>query len=48
VLPAIGFMLATWRRRGAVAGVWCAAALWTGLWAVTLAQALQGRPLIGV
>ena len=46
-LPAIGFTLAAWWRRGAVAGVWCAAALWAGLWAVTLTQALQGRPLIG-
>ena len=48
VLPAIGLVLATWQRRGAVAGVWLAAAAWTGLWALTLAQALLGVPLVGV
>jgi len=48
VLPLIGGALAAWRLRGAVAGVWLAAALWTALWAVTLVQALQGRPLIGL
>ena len=47
VLPLIGYALATRRLRGAVAGVWLAAGLWTALWAVTLVQALQGRPLIG-
>jgi hypothetical protein len=48
VLPLIGCALARWRLRGAVAGVWLAAALWTALWAVTFVQALQGRPLIGL
>ena len=47
VLPLIGYALATRRLRGTVAGVWLAAGLWTALWAVTLVQALQGRPLIG-
>jgi hypothetical protein len=42
VLPVIGSALAMRLRRGAVAGVWLAAAVWTWLWAVTLAQALQG------
>jgi hypothetical protein len=48
VLPLLGFALATWRVRGAAAGVWAAALAWTALWAATLVQALQGRPLIGV
>jgi hypothetical protein len=48
VLPVIGFVLATWRPRGALRGVWVAASLWAGLWAVTLAQALSGRPLIAL
>lgn len=48
VLPIIGFALAAWRQRGAVAGVWTAAGLWTALWAFTLVQALMGRPLIAM
>lgn len=47
-LPLIGFALAAWRVRGALAGVWVASLLWTALWAATLAQALQGRPLVGL
>jgi len=48
VLPLIGFALATWRARAALAGVGVASLAWTLLWAATLAQALQGRPLIGL
>jgi hypothetical protein len=48
VLPVIGFVLSSWRPRGALPGVWVAASLWAGLWAVTLAQALSGRPLIAL
>ncbi|MGL6111879.1 MAG: hypothetical protein ACRC2B_17445, partial [Rubrivivax sp.] len=48
VLPAIGFALVTWRTRYALPGVWAAAALWAGLWAAALAQALSGRPLIAL
>jgi len=48
VLPLIGFLLATWRPRAALAGVWLAAAAWTALWAAVLLQALAGRPLIGL
>jgi hypothetical protein len=46
VLPVVGFVLASCRPRAALPGVWVAAATWSGLWAVTLAQALSGRPLI--
>ncbi len=48
VLPLIGFALATWRVRAATAGVWVLSLVWTALWAVTLAQAMQGRALIGL
>ncbi len=48
VLPLIGCMLATCRVRAAIAGVWTVALAWTGLWAATLAQAVQGRPLIAL
>lgn len=47
-LPLIGFVLATRRVRAATAGVWAAALVWTLLWAATLTQAIQGRPLIGL
>jgi hypothetical protein len=46
VLPLVGFVLVSWRPRAALPGVWVAAATWSGLWALTLAQALSGRPLI--
>lgn len=48
VLPLIGFALASWRPRAALAGVWLAAAAWSALWAAVLLQALAGRPLIGL
>jgi hypothetical protein len=48
VLPLVGFALAAWRVRGAVAGVWAATLLWTLLWAAVLVQALQGRPVIAL
>ncbi|MCU0775351.1 MAG: hypothetical protein MUC74_12885 [Ideonella sp.] len=48
VIPILGFALAAWRLRGAVAGVWIVAAAWTALWAATLAQALAGRPLLAL
>ncbi|MES2715192.1 MAG: hypothetical protein V4795_05475 [Pseudomonadota bacterium] len=48
VLPLIGCMLATCRVGAATAGVWAVSLAWTGLWAATLAQAVQGRPLIGL
>jgi hypothetical protein len=48
VLPLAGFALARWRPRTAVAGVWAVTALWTALWALTLWQALSGRPLLGL
>jgi hypothetical protein len=48
VLPLAGFVLAGWRPRAAVAGVWGVTALWTALWAGTLGQALSGRPLLGL
>jgi hypothetical protein len=48
VIPIVGFALAAWRLRGAVASVWIAAGAWTGLWAATLAQALAGRPFLAL
>ncbi len=48
VLPLIGFVLATRRVPAAVAGAWAGALVWTTLWAAALAQAMQGRPLIGL
>jgi hypothetical protein len=48
VLPLIGFALATWRVRAPISGVWAASLAWIVLWAATLAQAMQGRPLIGL
>jgi hypothetical protein len=47
-LPLMGLALAAWRPRGSVAAVWVAAAGWTALWAVALAQALTGRPLLAI
>jgi len=48
VLPFAGFVLARWRPRTALAGVWAVTAIWTALWAWTLWQALSGRPLLGL
>ena len=48
VLPLIGALLVASRWRLATAGVWLAAGLWTGVWALALVAALQGRPLLGV
>lgn len=48
VLPLAGFVLARWRPRAAVAGVWGVSVLWTALWAGTLWQALSGQPLLGL
>ena len=48
VLPFAGFVLARWRPRTALAGVWAATAIWTALWSWTLWQALSGRPLLGI
>jgi hypothetical protein len=48
VLPLLGLALAAaWPRR-AVAGTWLAAAAWAALWALALAQALAGRPVVAV
>ena len=48
VLPLIGVALAAWRVPAATHSVWAASLAWTVLWAATLAQAMQGRPLMGV
>ncbi|HSM21762.1 MAG TPA: hypothetical protein VK876_06090 [Rubrivivax sp.] len=49
VLPVIGAVLAAVAAsRVAVAGVWLAASAWTLLWAVALARALAGLPLLGL
>lgn len=48
VLPLLGFWLAQRAARGAVAGVWLGSMAWCALFAAVLAQALAGRPLIGI
>ena len=47
-LPLLGFVLARRQPRIAPAGVWLGSALWCGLFAAVLLQALAGRPLIGL
>lgn len=49
VLPVIGALLAAFATaRAAVIGVWLSTAVWTLLWAVALARALAGLPLLGL
>lgn len=48
VLPVLGFLLAAAWPKGALRGVWLAAALWTGLWAVSFAQGFTGRWVVPV
>jgi len=48
VLPLAGALWVRWWPRSALAGVWVVTALWTALWAAVLAQALAGRPLLGL
>jgi hypothetical protein len=48
VLPLLGFVLARRQPRIATTGVWLGTALWCGLFAAVLLQALAGRPLIAL
>jgi hypothetical protein len=49
VLPVIGALLTAFATpRVAVIGVWSRPAVWTLLWAVALARALAGLPLLGL
>jgi hypothetical protein len=47
-LPLLGWLLAQRQPRIAPAGVWLGGALWCGLFAAVLLQAVAGRPLIGL